>query len=109
MATPSRPEGGAAPRSDEVLRRLSRSTTDPVLAEMADEVLSGRISLRDALNIRAYGEAFTQRVKRLDRELEKRMESQHPTDPTPEPDRTRGQDDGITGLPLPDERRGRRR
>ena len=51
-------------------RRLRRSLEtladrggDPAMREMAREVLAGRLSLRDAANIPAYGEAMRQGVQ----------------------------------------------
>ncbi|MEE6258726.1 hypothetical protein [Plantactinospora sonchi] len=41
-----------------LLRNLQRSSEDEMLREIADAVLSGHITLREALGSRAYGEAL---------------------------------------------------
>ncbi|MFJ4848759.1 MULTISPECIES: hypothetical protein [unclassified Streptomyces] len=48
----------------EQLRRLAKGGAgDPVLQEMAAEVLAGRVGLREALRIPAYAEALGERVR----------------------------------------------
>lgn len=41
-----------------LLRNLQRTSGDEVLREIADAVLSGHVTLREALTSRAYGEAL---------------------------------------------------
>lgn len=47
------------------LRRLAAGAAGPDLAEMAREVLAGRVTLRQAMNSRAYAEAWHPHVQRL--------------------------------------------
>lgn len=47
----------------EALRQLSDGAGGPVLKEMACEVLSGRIGLKDAMRMRAYADELGERVE----------------------------------------------
>jgi hypothetical protein len=71
----------------ESLRRLAAGSAGPDLAEMAREVLSGRITLRRAMNSRAYAEAWYPYVERLikavDDQRRSGMTGQKPTGKSP--------------------------
>lgn len=58
------------------LRRLASGASGELLKEMADGVLSGRISLRQAVASDAYGEAVTKGFDRFWSRYERMSESQ---------------------------------
>ncbi|MBA2809420.1 hypothetical protein E0500_018950 [Streptomyces sp. KM273126] len=58
------------------LQTILDRSNDPALREMAGEVLSGRLSLRDAANVPAYGEAMRSGMQQGLRAYEAMSESE---------------------------------
>lgn len=51
----------------ETLREMAGDTADPLARDLARDLLSGSVTLREALGSRAYGEVFAQGLAEIER------------------------------------------